>query len=307
MSISNPKIVQMFTRLGAGGPPVQAVLLTREMTKLGYSSMLVTGSRCPQDGDMSYLLRADDPVFSIPELSRPVSPWRDLKALLALYRFLRRERPQVVHTHTAKAGALGRIAARLAGVPVVVHTFHGNVLNHYFSAPVNWMIRQFERLLAGFTDGICVLAPQQAAELESYHIASSDKVHVIPLGMDLTRLSEIASLLNLARATRNGGRITVGWMGRFVPIKNIPLLLSVVQETLRRTDRVRFVIAGDGPESPQVAALARELGPERFEWLGWREDVETVLAECDVMMQTSRNEGTPVSLIQGMAAGRPCV
>ena len=152
-----------------------------------------------------------------------------------------------------------------------------------------------------------ILRALQAAELASHRIAPSDKVHIIPLGMDFTRLSEIASLVNLARATRNAGRITVGWMGRFVPIKNIPLLLSVVVETLRRTDRVRFVVAGDGPEAPQVKALAQELGPERFEWLGWREDVESVLADCDVMMQTSRNEGTPVALIQGMAAGRPFV
>ena len=257
---------------------------------------------------MSYLLREDDPVHSIPEMSRSVSPWQDLRALIALYRFLRRQRPQIVHTHTAKAGVLGRIAARLAGVPVVVHTFHGNVLNGYFSPPVNFCIRFVERALAYFTDGICVLAPQQASNIvDQHHIAPHGKVHVIPLGVDMTRFHETSSLINLARAVRNGGRITVGWMGRFVPIKDIPLLVAVVRETLRRTDRVRFVVAGDGPEAATVKALADELGPERFEWLGWREDVDPILATCDVLMQTSRNEGTPMALIQGMAAGRPFV
>ena len=111
----NPTIVRVLTRLGAGGPPIHAVILTRELSKFGYSSILVTGSRHQQDGDMSYLLREDDPVYSIPEMSRSVSPWQDLRALIALYRFLRRQRPQIVHTHTAKAGVLGRIAARLAG------------------------------------------------------------------------------------------------------------------------------------------------------------------------------------------------
>jgi glycosyltransferase involved in cell wall biosynthesis len=304
----NPTIVRVLTRLGAGGPPIHAVILTRELSKLGYSSILVTGSRDQQDGDMSYLLRGDDPVHSIPEMSRSVSPWQDLRALIALYRFLRRERPQIVHTHTAKAGVLGRIAARLAGVPVVVHTFHGNVLNGYFSPPVNWAIRQVERVLAYYTDGICVLAPQQASDIVDHHrIAPRGKVHVIPLGMDMTRYSEIASLVNLARALQSDGPITVGWMGRFVPIKDIPLLLATVRETLRRTDRVRFVVAGDGPEAAAVKALAGELGPRRFEWLGWREDVDSVLAGCDVLIQTSRNEGTPVALIQGMAAGRPFV
>ena len=257
---------------------------------------------------MSYLLRDDDPVHVIPAMSRSVSPWQDLRALIALYRFLRRVRPSIVHTHTAKAGALGRIAAWLAGVPVVVHTFHGNVLSGYFSRPANWAIRQFERSLARLTDGICVLAPQQASEIVNhYRIAPRGKVHVIPIGIEMTRLNEIASLVNLARATLNEGRITVGWLGRFVAIKDIPLLLAVAKETFRRTDRIRFVVAGDGPEAPLVKALADELGPERFEWLGWREDVTSVLADCDVLIQTSRNEGTPVALIQGMAAGRPFV
>ena len=304
----NKTIVSVLTRLGAGGPPIHTVLLTRELSKFGYSPILVTGSRDSQDGDMSYLLREDDPVHFIPEMSRSVSPWHDLRALIALYRFLRRVRPSIVHTHTAKAGALGRIAAWLAGVPVVVHTFHGNVLNGYFSRPANWAIRQVERALTRLTDGICVLAPQQASEIVDHHgIAPRGKVHVVPIGMDMTRLNEIASLVNLERATRNAARITVGWLGRFVAIKDIPLLLAVAKETLRRTDRVRFVIAGDGPEAPQVKALADELGPDRFEWLGWRQDVTAILAECDVLVQTSRNEGTPVALIQGMAAGRPFV
>jgi glycosyltransferase involved in cell wall biosynthesis len=303
----NPTIVRVLTRLGAGGPPIHAVLLTRELSKFGYSSILVTGSRDQQDGDMSYLLREGDRVHSIPEMSRSVSPWQDFRALVALYRFLRRVRPSIVHTHTAKAGVLGRIAAWLAGVPVVVHTFHGNVLNHYFSRPASFAIRLVERALAHVTDGICVLAPQQASEIADRGIAPRDKIHIIPLGMDLTRFSETTSLLNLARATLSGGRITVGWMGRFVAIKDIPLMLAVAQETLRTTDKVRFIVAGDGPEAPAVKALADELGPHRFEWLGWREDVDTVLAGCDVLMQTSRNEGTPVALIQGMAAGRPFV
>ena len=298
----NFSIVRVLTRLGAGGPPIHSILLTRELSKFGYSSLLVTGSPAGQDGDMSYLLRPDDPVRFIPEMSRSVSPLEDLKALVALYRLLRRERPRIVHTHTAKAGALGRIAARLAGVPVVVHTFHGNVLDGYFSRPVNWAVRQVERMLASLTDAICVLGPQQAAEMADRHrIAPRHKIHVIPLGMELDAFAK------LPRPARADGRITAGWLGRFVPIKDIPLLLAAARETLRRTDRVRFLIAGDGPEAGAVKALQEEFGPERFEWLGWRQDVAAVLAECDVLLQTSRNEGTPVALIQGMAAGRPFI
>src|SRR5262249_34061458 len=211
------------------------------------------------------------------------------------------------HTHTAKAGALGRIAARLAGSPVVLHTFHGNVLEGYFPGPMSWLVQQAERGVARLTDGVLVLSPQQAADLRRRGIAPREKIHVIPLGMDLEHLESIASLSNLERAIRRGGRITAGWLGRFVAIKNIPLLVATVRETLRRTSRVRFVVAGDGPEAPAIRALVQELGPERFEWLGWRPDVGAVVGGGDVLLQTSRNEGTPVALIQGMAAGRPFV
>ncbi|MGH9720030.1 MAG: glycosyltransferase [Bryobacteraceae bacterium] len=292
-------IVRVLTRLGAGGPPIHAVLVTREMNHLGYTSVLVAGRCDSEDGDMSYLLRPDDPVHWIEEMSRRVSPWQDFKALVKLYRFLRRERPAIVHTHTAKAGVLGRIAARLAGVPVVVHTFHGNVLNGYFSRPVNAAIRLLERTLARFTDAICVIAPQQAEEMSGrYRIAPREKVHVVPLGMDLEAFRKLPP-------PPNGECLTVGWLGRMVPIKDIPLLLSIIRETVRRTDRVNFVIAGDGPERSAVEELSRELGADRCEMLGWQRDVGQVIARCHLLIQTSKNEGTPVALIQGMAAGRP--
>ncbi|MCI0433684.1 MAG: glycosyltransferase, partial [Gemmatimonadetes bacterium] len=220
-----PTIVRVLTRLGAGGPPIHSLLLTREMSQLGYPTVLVTGRCAPQDGDMSYLLRADDPVHYVEEMSRSVSPWNDLAAVWRIFRYLRQVRPAIVHTHTAKAGVLGRLAARLAGVPVVVHTFHGNVLNHYFCAPLNFAIRLIERLLARWSDAICVLSPQQASEMtDKYRIAPREKVHIVPLGMDLTPFERIAP-------APGGGALIVGWMGRFVPVKDIPLLASVVRET----------------------------------------------------------------------------
>ena len=292
-----PEVLRVLTRLGAGGPPIHAVTLTREMSRFGYHTVLATGKCGNEDGDMSYLLRKDDPVCWIPEMSRSVSIWNDLCALWRLFRLMRRTRPAIVHTHTAKAGMLGRLAARLAGVPIVVHTFHGNVLSGYFSPPVNWAIRQVERFLALLSDALCVLSPEQRVEMtERYRIAAPAKVKVVPLGMDLGQFEQ----LELPSAA---GVLTVGWLGRFVGIKNLPLLVSVIEETLRRSDRIRFVIAGDGPESAGVEAAAARFG-DRVRWLGWQRDIVPVIRQCHVLLQTSHNEGTPVALIQGMAAGR---
>jgi len=297
-----PLILRILTRLGAGGPPIHVVAVNREMRRRGYAAALATGACDSQDGDMSYLLDAGDQVYWIQRMSRAVNPAADLAALWKLWRLMRRLKPAIVHTHTAKAGVLGRIAARLAGVPVVVHTYHGNVFREYFSPPVSALVRQVERCLAVLTDAICVLSPQQATEITStYSIAPKQKTHVIPLGLELEPFTQ------LPLPPRKPGWLTAGWLGRLVPVKNVPLLVAVMEATLRRTDRVRFLIAGDGPERETVRRAAHALGEDRVTFLGWRRDVRPVIEACDVLIQTSRNEGTPTALIQGMAAGRPFV
>jgi len=300
---AGPRVLQVLTRLGAGGPPLFVILLTRELNRLGYNASLVTGKCDHADLDMSYLLRGDDPVQWVPEMSRSVSVRNDLAAVWHLYRLMRAEKPDIVQTHTAKAGALGRMAARLAGVPVVIHTFHGHVMSGYFPRHVSFAIRMAERLLALLSDAICVLAPQQRRDLvERFRIAGEDKVRVVPLGLELEQFRRLAP--PVARAD---GVLTVGWLGRFVGVKNLPLLVEVVEKTLARNQRIRFLVAGDGAEGDCIKAAAERWGAERFEWLGWTHDVAGVIARCDLLVQTSRNEGTPVALIQGMAAGRPFV
>jgi hypothetical protein len=164
-NVSNIKILAILTRLNIGGPAIQVTLLNRELNQLGYNSTLIVG-RCESDeADMRYLLQSGDRVTFLPRMARSVSALRDLAALWALYRLIRRERPDIVHTHTAKAGALGRLAAFLARVPIIVHTFHGNSLQAYFSAPFSLVARLVERSLARITDRICVLCPQQMEEL----------------------------------------------------------------------------------------------------------------------------------------------
>ncbi len=291
--------MRIITRLNIGGPAIHTVLLTRAMPARGYRTLLVAGSCEPADGDMRYLIQERDPVAWLPDLSRSVHPWSNLKALVQLCRLLRRERPTIVHTHTAMAGCLGRLAAMLTGVPIIVHTFHGNSLSQYFSRFQACLFIQIERILARFTDALCVVSPQQAMELSgTFGVAPFDKFRVVPLGLDLD------DYFNLALPSN--GPFTVGWFGRMVPVKNIALLAATIAETLRDHPDIHFLLAGDGPDRPALDDLLR-LHPDRVECLGWRREILPVMARCHALLQTSRNEGTPVALIQGMAAARPFV
>lgn len=293
-------LVRIITRLGVGGPAIHAVLLTRELPALGYRAVLAAGECEEGEGDMSYLLDPADPVFRVSGLSRSVSAVRNLRALWRLWRLLRVERPLIVHTHTAMAGCLGRAAAILAGVPVIVHTFHGNSLRQYFSPAVSWVFLALERLLARRTDAICVIAPQQLEELSSrLHVAPRSRFRVVPLGVDLSACLELP-LPEPAAAIR------VGWFGRLVEIKNIGLLIDTVAAVENGGHRFEFHVAGDGPDRGRIEAALPRLAP-RLVWHGWQRDITPLLAACDIVIQTSLNEGTPVALIQGMAAGRAFV
>ena len=297
---TRPRILRIITRLNIGGPAIHTVLLTREMAAMGYDTKLVTGSCENDDGDMQYLLQAGDPVIRVREMSRSVSPWKNLRALWRLWRIMRVERPDIVHTHTAMAGCLGRTAAVLAGIPIIVHTFHGNSLRHYFSPIVSAVFLRIERLLARVTDAICVLSEQQAGELSGeFRIGDRSRFHVLPLGLDLS------PFLSLPAPAANG-ILRVGWFGRLVPVKDVSLLVAAVGETVRTLQRIEFHVAGDGPDRPMIENACRRYGA-KLVWHGWLSDITPVLAQCDILVQTSKNEGTPVALIQGMAAGRPFI
>jgi glycosyltransferase involved in cell wall biosynthesis len=293
-------LVRIITRLNIGGPAIQATLLNREMAGIGYRSILAIGECEGDEGDMSYLLGPTDAVRRVSQLSRSISPIRNVRALLGLWKILRTERPVIVHTHTAMAGCLGRAAAILARVPIIVHTFHGNSLRHYFKPSVAHIFLGIERLLAHRTDMLCVLSGQQLEELSGdLRVAPRSKFRLVPLGLDLT------SCLQL-QPPQPAGPIRVGWFGRLVDVKNVDLLLETARAARREGNAFEFHIVGDGPDRHLIEAALTEFG-SRLVWHGWLRDIIPILASCDVIIQTSRNEGTPVALIQGMAASRPFV
>ena len=294
------RIVRIITRLNIGGPAIQVTFLNRAMQSRGYETLLLTGECEPGEGDMGYLLDSSDPVRRIHDLSRSVSPFKNLRALWQVWRVLREVRPDIVHTHTAMAGCVGRAAAILAGVPVIIHTYHGNSLRHYFSQVSSAVFRNIERVLALRTDVLCTVCPQQVRELsDEMRIAPREKFRVVTLGLDLSRYLAIV-------APAVGEVIRVGWFGRLVDVKNIRLFLDTIDATKDGKTRFEFHVVGDGTDRGYVESAVRRLSP-RLVWHGWMEDITPILASCDLVVQTSKNEGTPVALIQGMAAGRPFI
>ena len=311
-SDSRIKILRIIGRLNVGGPAIHVVNLCAGLSQTRYDQLLVIGSESPEEGSMlNYALSRGVNPHVIPEIVTAFSLTpRDVKAVIRLYQMIHRDRPHIVHTHTAKAGFLGRIAARLAGVPVVVHTFHGHVLHGYYGPAKNSILRRVEQSLAWFTDRIVTVSERVKSELVAYGVAAAEKITVIPLGFDLdpflhsrTQRGEFRQEMGLTEDTK-----LVGIVGRIFPIKNHGLFLESAARISAQETTVRFVIVGDGVLRPELERQARNLGiADRVLFTGWRHDLPRINADLDVLVVSSDNEGTPVSAIEAMAAGCPVV
>ncbi len=307
------KVVRVLSRMNIGGPALHAILLTAGLNKAQYQSILVTGIVGESEGDMLYLAHqyGVKPTI-IPELGREISWSDDLVALWKLHRILVKERPDIVHTHTAKAGALGRIAAALARVPVTIHTFHGHVFHHYFSP---WQTRLFlaiERILAHITTKFVAISDTQLADLsDQYRIAGRDKFSVIPIGLDLTPLLHCQQQPGRAALGLEKEEIVLGFVGRLVPIKNPLMAIKVVEQLARdetSVSRFRLVVAGDGELGMSLREQVKKDGLDGLvRFTGWRQNSTELYDGVDLVILTSLNEGTPVVLIEAMAAGLPFV
>jgi glycosyltransferase involved in cell wall biosynthesis len=223
---------------------------------------------------------------------------------------MRRERPHVVHTHTAKAGLIGRAAAFAARVPVVVHTFHGHVLHGYFGARTSRAFLRLERAAARLSSVTLTVSDTVRAELIGYGVDAPERIRVLPDGLDLTPYAALEPLRGTLRAELGlaPGTPLAGVVARVVPIKNHALFLEAARRVAEALPRARFVIVGDGELRTAVQARAGELGlGDRVHFLGWRRDMPAIYADLDVLVVSSDNEGTPGSLIEAMAARVPVV
>jgi glycosyltransferase involved in cell wall biosynthesis len=303
------RVVRVIARLNIGGPAIHATLLTARLDPARFQTTLVTGTEDAGEGNYLALHGREAAVELIPDLGREIRPLRDLRTLAALMRVIRRVRPHVVHTHTAKAGAVGRLAAMLCGVPVVVHTFHGHVLRGYFSPAKTAVYRAIERGLARRTDRLLTVTDRVRDELLALGVGRPEQYTTVPLGFDLAPLVQAARRRGELRAELGvGAAPLVGIVARLVPIKAHEVFLDAAARIRTVVPDVRFLVVGDGECRPALETRVDALGLRgAVRFLGWRADLDRLYADLDVVVLTSRNEGSPVALIEAMAAGVPVV
>ncbi|MDD5449049.1 MAG: glycosyltransferase family 4 protein [Candidatus Omnitrophica bacterium] len=311
------KIARIVTRLNIGGPSTHVILLTKGLND-SFKTILVAGKVDKGEGEMLYLAREEgvlDDIRFCSYMKRPVSLISDIRALYSMFSLLRKERPLIVHTHTAKAGFLGRLAAFMAGVPIKVHSFHGHCFHSYFGRFETRIFLAIERLLARFTDRIVVVSDSIKEDVcGKFKVAGREKTSVIELGLDLDKFRDAAAFRGSLRKELGLGDdcLLIGIVGRLTAVKNHLLFLDAV--SLLARDKAfmkygaRFPVIGDGELRKTLENRARELGIEdKVFFLGWRRDAANFYGDLDIVVLTSLNEGTPLSIIEAMAAKKPVV
>lgn len=321
MGVDNKiKILRVVSRMNIGGPSIHVSLLSRCLNHRRFNSMLVVGSISAEEGDMNYLLEdfQKDRLYKIKELQREIDPWKDLISLIKLIKIVIREKPDIVHTHMAKAGVLARLAVLICNLINekkirIVHTYHGNVLGGYFGIAKSKFFTWIEKIFATFSDAIVAISPTQQWELsEKFRISSASKIFIINLGFSLLKFINGSSRKGEFRKKIgvSENAILIGIVGRLVPIKNHRVFIDAAKLLLETIDNpiLKFVIIGDGELRSLLENYARlEEMQEHIIFHGWEKDIDIVYADLDILALTSLNEGTPVSIIEAMASSVPVV
>jgi len=311
--VGKVKVARIVARLNIGGPAVHIINLMAGLDPDRFENLLIVGRPGPNEGDMGYLAsqKGIDPLI-IPGLGRELSPLWDAQTTFKLARILRRQRPHIVETHTAKAGAVGRLAARLAGVPVVIHVFHGHVFHSYFGPAKTELFINIERGLARLTDRIITISPAQRRDVvDVYRIAPPERVITIPLGLDLGPFE--AARQSCRGQFRSSLGISpdiplIGFVGRLTAVKNPRQFIEVAGRVIRESPQARFVFVGDGELRPALEEQVGALGlAQTVIFTGWQENMPAVYSDLDLLVLTSLNEGTPVTVIEALATGVPVV
>lgn len=318
-----PKILRILNRFNVGGPTYNVAYLTKYIHK-DFQTVLIGGSKNETEASSEYILQDLNIEYTIiPEMKRSIGIFSDIKALLKIISIIKQEKPDIVHTHAAKAGTLGRLAAWYCGVPYIFHTFHGHVFHSYFGKFKSKIFRLIEKFLARKCNAIIAISDIQKHELGTiYKICNPDKIKVIPLGFDLQKFTE--NKIEKRKEFRlkyniSDDEIAIGIVGRLVPVKNHTLFIEAFSNCLNNTDKkIRAFIIGNGESRKELETICNNLNlqfntendtnfDKELVFTSWISDVDVAYAGLDIVCLTSFNEGTPVSLIEAQAAGKPIV
>ena len=299
------RVLRIIARMNVGGPAVQVSGLMRGFDAQVFDQELVTGYCAADEADYLEKVATDVNAIRIDGLGRSIKPRADLTALFAIVKEIRRFKPDVIHTHTAKAGVVGRLASILSGHRSVrVHTFHGHLLNGYFGAGKTRLVNLIEKFLALFTDQLLAVGVKVKDDLLAAGIGKQSRFGVMPPGL---QLAEVPSRISARKELDlNNDAIYCAFIGRITQIKRPDRFLDVVADIKARRIDLHFIVAGAG-ELLQYCQDRAEVENLPVTFLGWREDIEVVLAAADFVLLTSDNEGTPLSLIQAGMVGIPVV
>ncbi len=315
MSRSGPiRILRVIARLNMGGPAIHVSNLAAGLETRGYHTTLVAGSLARGEDSMAFLAeRLGVSVVSVPEIQREISALHDARSAFRLAEIMRETRPQILHTHTAKAGAIARAASLLAGdarPSVVVHTFHGHVLRGYFGPLRTAVFRHVERMLAHASDALVAVSPEVRDDLVELGVAPAEKFVVVRLGIPLAeRLDHEPEKLDFRKLYGiPPDAFVVGWVGRMTGVKDTGSVLRTLAALRARGVEAVVCMVGDGPDREHLEQLAHELGIARVCYFaGYQPDVGSFYRLFDAFLLPSVNEGTPVSAIEALATSTPVV
>jgi glycosyltransferase involved in cell wall biosynthesis len=315
-----PRVLRIINRFNLGGPAYNVAFLTKYLVP-EYETLLIGGEKEPDEESSLFIFKqmGIEPLV-VNEMSRSVNFLQDIKAYYRIKKIIKEFKPDIVHTHAAKAGALGRLAAYNSNVPVVIHTFHGHVFHSYFGKFKTTIYKNIERFLTKKSSVIIAISEKQKHELCVEHkIAPIEKTKVIPLGFDLTKFTDNQTEKRKIFRDKyqiEDGEICILIVGRLAPVKNHPLFLKAIKFVKSNsTKKIRAIIVGDGNLRENLMQQCRDLNldycyyptePKKTTviFTSWIQDVSYPLAGCEVVCLTSFNEGTPVSLIEAQAASK---
>jgi glycosyltransferase involved in cell wall biosynthesis len=299
------RVLRIITRMNVGGPSYQISQLLSGLSDLGFEHHLLFGNCPATEKEFDFLTSDVNTSTRLKHLSTKINAMSDLRAFIEIRHFMKQWKPDIVHTHTAKAGLLGRLAAFSLNREIkIVHTFHGHLLTGYFTRAFTYIVITIEKILAKLSNRLISVGTIVASDLVKKGIGTVDKFVIINPGVERPK-SKKNDRTRFHRGVRRDG-FKVLWIGRLVEIKNPELVIEISKFMKIKSSNVEFLIAGDGPLRTALEVQIRQLQLP-IQILGWRDDVPTLLDEVDLVIQTSHNEGTPISLIQAQLAGIPVI